>query len=107
MAFRVSVQAGGESFLAEAWGSAHDTIRFAPILCAALPDVPRMGRRGLVHEAVREDLPDLSRHQVYVCGCPAMVAVVRRDFIGRCRLPKDELLIDSFEFANDATSLRC
>jgi CDP-4-dehydro-6-deoxyglucose reductase len=51
-----------------------------------------------------DDFPDLSAHQVYVCGSPAMVAAARRDFVERCHLPENEFLADAFEFANDATS---
>jgi CDP-4-dehydro-6-deoxyglucose reductase len=42
-----------------------------------------------------EDLPDLSGHQVYASGSPAMVEAARRDF-RTCGLPEDEFFADSF-----------
>ena len=54
------------------------------------------GRTGFVHQAVMDDLPDLSAHQVYACGAPIMVESAQRDFIEQCGLPKEEFLADSF-----------
>jgi CDP-4-dehydro-6-deoxyglucose reductase len=54
------------------------------------------GRRGLVHEALMADLPDLSGHQVYACGAPVMVDAARRDLTARCHLPVDEFFADAF-----------
>jgi CDP-4-dehydro-6-deoxyglucose reductase len=51
---------------------------------------------GLVHEAVMQDLPDLSGHQVYACGAPVMVEAARRDFVAQCQLPDDEFHADAF-----------
>jgi CDP-4-dehydro-6-deoxyglucose reductase len=57
----------------------------------------RLDRRtGLVHQAVMQDLPDLSGHQVYACGAPIMVESAERDFVARCALPKDEFYADAF-----------
>ena len=64
-------------------------------------DLPRpedawSGRTGFVHRAVMEDFPDLSGHQVYACGAPAMVEAARTDFTTQCRLPEEEFFADSF-----------
>jgi len=59
------------------------------------------GRSGLVHEAVMEDHPDLSRFQVYACGAPAMVDAARRDFTTHCGLPEGEFFADSFLTKDD------
>jgi CDP-4-dehydro-6-deoxyglucose reductase len=91
--------------VAESWALAQPNIRFVPVLS----DPPQegfaserwRGRTGLVHAVAIQDFPDLSRHQVYVCGSPAMVAAARRDFVGSCALPEDEFFADAFEFAND------
>ena len=91
-----------QSALAEVWASRHPFFRFVPVLSDAAPQDPWSGRRGLVHEALMADYPDLSGHQVYVCGSPAMVAAVRRDLVAQCHLPEEELFADSFEFARDA-----
>ena len=88
--------------LAEQWASAHPHIRFVPVL--AEPDAEWEGRRGLVHQTALQDFPDLSGHQVYVCGAPGMVAAAKRDFLSRCKLPDDEFFSDSFEFANDTNN---
>ena len=87
--------------LAEQWPVEHAHIRFTPVLSDATTADRWQGRRGLVHEAAMADHPDLSEHQAYVCGSPAMVAAARRDFVARCRLPAEEFFADSFEFAAD------
>jgi CDP-4-dehydro-6-deoxyglucose reductase len=43
-----------------------------------------------------QDLPDLSEHEVYACGAPAMVEAAHRDFVKRCGLPEDQFLADAF-----------
>lgn len=71
-------------------------LRYVPVLSEPRPDDAWTGRTGLVHHAVMHDLPDLSEHQVYACGAPIMVESAQRDFIGRCGLPVEEFLADSF-----------
>jgi CDP-4-dehydro-6-deoxyglucose reductase len=90
--------------LAEQWSAEHPQICFVPVLSESVPEERWSGRTGFVHRAVMEDFPDLSGHQVYVCGAPAMVAAARRDLIGECRLPDSEFFADSFEFSNDPTN---
>ena len=85
--------------LAETWAGQHPGFRFIPVLSET--EAGWHGRSGLVHTAVVQDFPDLSGHQVYVCGSPAMVAAARRDFVGRCGLPDEEFLSDAFTFAAD------
>ena len=87
--------------LAEQWPVEHAHIRFTPVLSDATTADRWNGRRGLVHEVAMADHPDLSEHQAYVCGSPAMVAAAKRDFVARCRLPAEEFFADSFEFAAD------
>ncbi len=87
--------------LAEGWTRQHTNIRFIPVLSETLASDAWAGRCGLVHKAAMQDYPDLSTHQVYVCGSPAMVAASRTDFITHCALPETEFISDSFEFAND------
>ena len=92
--------------LAESWVREHANIRFIPVLSDAPKSDEWHGRAGFVHAAAMQDWPDLSGHQVYVCGSPAMVAAARRDFVGQCQLPESEFFADSFEFANDAVGER-
>jgi CDP-4-dehydro-6-deoxyglucose reductase, E3 len=89
------------SQLGEQWAAAHAHIRFVPVLSAAAASDAWNGRSGLVHQAAMQDFPDLSGHQVYVCGAPAMVAAAQRDFVAQCQLPEEEFFADSFVFAND------
>jgi NAD(P)H-flavin reductase/ferredoxin len=53
------------------------------------------GRRGLVHEAVLEDLENPSGWQVYACGNPAMIAAAKTD-LTRMGLPSSEFHADPF-----------
>ena len=54
------------------------------------------GRTGFVHQAVLQDHPDLSGHQVYACGAPIMVESARRDFCKSAHLPEEEFFADAF-----------
>jgi len=67
-----------------------------PVLSDPKPDDQWDGRTGFVHRAVMEDFPDLSGHQVYACGAPAMVEAAQNDFAARCGLPPDEFYADAF-----------
>ena len=71
-------------------------LRYVPVLSEARPDDAWPGRTGWVHQAVMADWPDLSRHQVYACGAPAMVDAAQRDLVALCGLPADEFLADAF-----------
>jgi CDP-4-dehydro-6-deoxyglucose reductase len=71
-------------------------LRYVPVLSEATPEDGWTGRTGFVHTAVMSDLPDLSAHQVYACGTPAMVAAAERDFVSRCKLPAEEFYADAF-----------
>ncbi len=88
--------------LAEQWAQAG--VRFVPVLSEPAAGDHWSGRSGLVHAAAMADFPDLSGHQAYVCGSPAMVAAARRDFVGQCRLPENEFFADSFEVARAASA---
>ena len=90
--------------LAERWALEQPAIRFVPVLSDTPQCEKWSGRIGFVHAAAMQDFPDLSAHQVYVCGSPAMVAAARRDFVGQCKLPENEFFADSFEYANDDAS---
>ena len=91
--------------VAAQWALEHTHIRFVPVLSDSPESENWSGRRGLVHAVAMADFPDLSGHQVYVCGSPAMVLAARRDFVGQCHLPESEFFADSFELANDVHRL--
>jgi len=71
-------------------------LSYVPVLSDAPPEDAWNGRTGFVHEAVMTDRPDLSGHEVYACGTPAMVDAAKRDFSTRCGLPADAFYADSF-----------
>ena len=71
-------------------------LRYVPVLSEPKPDDHWSGRTGFVHQAVMEDLPDLSGYQVYACGAPVMVESAQRDFVAKCQLPAEEFYADSF-----------
>jgi CDP-4-dehydro-6-deoxyglucose reductase len=71
-------------------------IEFVPVLSEPAAGDAWDGRTGFVHQAVMQDLPDLSAHQVYACGAPVMVDAARADFVAKCGLPDDEFYADSF-----------
>jgi len=76
--------------------------RYVPVISDALPEDNWTGRTGFVHRAVMQDIPDLSRCQVYACGVPIMVDSAKRDFIAQCKLPEEEFYADSFTTQADA-----
>ncbi|MGB0126891.1 MAG: CDP-6-deoxy-delta-3,4-glucoseen reductase, partial [Rhodocyclaceae bacterium] len=87
--------------LALQWARDHAHFRYVPVVSDAVPDDNWSGPTGLVHRQVMADFPDLSGHQVYVCGAPAMVDAAKRDFSESCGLATEEFFADAFTFASD------
>ena len=90
--------------LPEKWAREHANFCYVPVISEARPEDQWTGRSGFVHRAVMQDLPDLSRYQVYACGVPIMVDSARKDFTERCQLPEDEFYADSFTTQADLAS---
>jgi len=84
--------------LPQQWAQQHAHIRYVPVLSEPQAADAWDGRRGLVHQAVLEDHPDLSGFQVYACGAPAMIEAAHRDFRAQ-GLPTEEFFADVFSFA--------
>jgi CDP-4-dehydro-6-deoxyglucose reductase len=82
--------------LCEEWARSLPNFRYIPVISDASPENQWQGRSGFVHQAVINDLPDLSGYQVYACGAPIMVESARRDFVTLCNLPEEEFYADSF-----------
>jgi CDP-4-dehydro-6-deoxyglucose reductase len=84
--------------LPERWARDAPSFRFVPVLS----DAEHAGtlRRGLVHEALLEDHPDLSPFDLYMSGPPTMIDAGRRAFV-EAGLPEDRLFYDSFDYAPD------
>ncbi len=82
--------------LCQEWAEQLPNFTYVPVVSDALPEDGWNGRTGYVHQAVVQDLPDLSGWQVYACGAPIVVESAQRDFTTRCQLPADEFYADSF-----------
>jgi CDP-4-dehydro-6-deoxyglucose reductase len=76
-------------------------LRYVPVVSNALPDDEWTGRTGFVHEAVLQDLPDLSGHEVYACGAPIVIESAKRDYTTKAGLPDEAFFADSFTSAAD------
>ena len=88
--------------LARSWEARLPGFRFVPVLSDAPASDNWNGRSGFAHQALMTDLPDLSAHEVYACGSPAMIDAAREDLTRRCKLPVDAFFADAFSFSNDA-----
>jgi len=85
---------------AEQWAATAHDLRFHAVLSDPIQASVAGLRAGLVHEAVLEHHPDLSGHDVYMSGPPAMIDAGRRLFV-EAGLPEERLYFDSFEYAPD------
>lgn len=85
--------------LAQSWAEHHANFRYTPVVAADPPPAGWTGRTGLVHHALMADYPDLSKHQVYACGGPAMIDAARVDLFGLCALPAEAFFADAFTFS--------
>ena len=84
--------------LAAQWAKEHPNFVFVPVLSEPAPDNHWTGRTGLVHEAILEDFPDLSGHQVYACGSVAMVEAAHPAFVSR-GMSEHDCFSDAFKLA--------
>lgn len=82
--------------LCRQWAQEIPNFSYVPVVSDALPEENWSGRTGFVHQAVIDDLPDMSGHQVYACGAPIVVESAKRDFVKLCQLPQDEFFADAF-----------
>ncbi len=71
-------------------------LRYVPVVSNALPEDDWTGRTGFVHQAVLDDVPDLSGHQVYACGAPIVVDTARAQYTAQAGLPEDQFFADAF-----------
>ena len=70
--------------LAERWQREHAQLPASCRCCPmAQPGDGWTGRRGLVHEAMLADFPDLSGHEVYACGSVKMVEAAVPAFLAQ------------------------
>ncbi|CAB1367508.1 CDP-6-deoxy-delta-3,4-glucoseen reductase [Denitratisoma oestradiolicum] len=80
------------------WATQHPHIHYIPVLSDAPVADAWQGRQGLVHQAVLKDFADLSGHDIYACGAPAMIEAAHSDFLAR-GLIEESFFADSFTFA--------
>jgi CDP-4-dehydro-6-deoxyglucose reductase, E3 len=71
-------------------------LRYVPVVSDAVADDAWVGRTGFVHQAVLQDTPDLSGHQVYACGAPIVVDSALAAYTTQGGLPAEEFFADSF-----------
>ncbi len=83
---------------AEEWTRQLPNLHFHPVVSD--PTLAGALRTGLVHEAVLQDHPDLSGHELYMGGPPAMIDAAHPSFLD-AGLPEERLYYDSFEYAPD------
>lgn len=76
-------------------------LQYVPVVSDAQPEDAWTGRTGFVHQAVLQDFPDLSGHEVYACGAPIVVESARRDYMAQAGLPEEAFFADSFTSAAD------
>jgi NAD(P)H-flavin reductase/ferredoxin len=80
--------------LPEKWARRYPWFDFAPVLTAS--EASWRGRKGLVHRAVIDDIPDLSEYQAYACGNPLMIRKARADFVTKANLPEHQFFAEPF-----------
>lgn len=88
------------SALAEEWAQTHANIHFIPVLSEAEDDSEWQGKKGFVHEAVLDDINELSGYDIYACGPPVMIQAAKNSFKDKGMNP-EHFYFDSFDFAND------
>ena len=75
-------------------------LKYIPVVSDALPEDAWVGRTGFVHNAVLQDMADLSKYQVYACGAPIVVDSAQAAYLA-AGLPADEFFADSFVTEKD------
>jgi len=82
--------------LCEEWVRILPDFKFIPVISNVRPVDEWQGRTGFAHQAVIDDIPDLSSYQVYACGSPIMIDAAKYNFVKVCKLPAEEFYADAF-----------
>ena len=85
-------------YLPKDWANRYPQFKYIPVLSAPKPEDNWQGRTGWVHQAVVDDLPDLSAYQVYMSGPPPMILAGRKAFLEH-GLHAEHLYSDSFDYS--------
>ena len=86
--------------LAKSWTKQNPLIRYTSVLSEAKEEDNWSGRTGFVHHAIMEDYADLSQHEIYGSGSPAMVYAGRDEFV-KNGVDLDHYFSDAFEYQKD------
>ncbi len=81
--------------LPQQWSQQHDNFSFIPVLSE--PEATWQGRSGFVHEAVMQDIANISDYDVYMTGPPVMVNAAVSAFEA-AGLSREQMFSDSFEY---------
>lgn len=81
--------------LAERWDREHENFSFIPVISHGDADDGWTGRRGLVHEAILADFPNLSGQELYACGSAMMIESAVPAFFAQ-GLDEDACFSDAF-----------
>ena len=81
--------------LAERWEREHENFSFIPVISHGDADDGWTGRRGLVHEAILADFPNLSGQELYACGSAMMIESAVPAFFAQ-GLDEDACFSDAF-----------
>ncbi len=81
--------------LCQQWAEQNRWFSYIPVLSDSV-DEGWNGRTGFVHQAVVDDIADMSAYEVYACGAPIVVSSARRDFVELCGLEPDRFYSDAF-----------
>jgi CDP-4-dehydro-6-deoxyglucose reductase/3-phenylpropionate/trans-cinnamate dioxygenase ferredoxin reductase subunit len=76
------------------WATEVPWLSFTAVVSQPSPDWRE--RVGRVHRQVLADYPDLSDHEVYVCGNPAMASAARHEFVSTGGLDPRNFYCDAF-----------
>jgi NAD(P)H-flavin reductase/ferredoxin len=78
----------------ERWMKQLPWFSFTPVLTQ--PDAAWTGAKGRIQDAVFAQYQDLSQHEVYACGSPAMISAVRALLIQNLGLAESKFYSDAF-----------
>jgi len=79
------------------WARRYPLFRFTPVLSEPLAEDDWQGETGFVQHAITKHYSDLSNHDIYMSGPPAMVYSARDEFMQQ-GVPEKQLFSDAFEF---------
>lgn len=83
--------------LPQRWAAEHSNFQFTPVLSEPMANDDWHGETGFVHKALLLAYSDLTAHEIYMGGPPAMIRAAGDAFMKRGANP-ERMFSDSFEF---------